>query len=239
MKYFTNEFNVKSVVIMLVVSIGLSSCGQKLQLKISPRVDNVVNYSQSLMGDMNAVKRLTTPQNGTLLVQESNKDSLSTEGESTQNSSSEQSTNNASSVTDCGVLQEMGTDATDEQILDFHKCKVSNIIDFLKVLDQSKLPEGQASTIEQQISRLTKFLSKLESDVDTQKAIIAGSRKLIADIKSGKLPQILDEARRRGAVPPPPTPEERCNIIAKNLERDNLPNDLKHMMQQQYDRECK
>jgi hypothetical protein len=239
MKYFTNDFNIKSIVTMLVVSIGLSSCGQKLQLKISPRVDNVVNYSQSLMGDMNAVKRLTTPQNGTLLVQESNKDAMSTEGDSTQSSSAEQSISDTPNVTDCGVLQEMGTDATDEQILDFHKCKVGNIIDFLKVLDQSKLPEAQASAIDQQISRLTKFLSKLETDVDTQRAILAGSRKLIADIKSGKLPQILEEARRRGAVPPHPTPEEKCNIIAKNLERDNLPTDLKHLMQEQYDRECK
>jgi hypothetical protein len=226
----------KSILTLLAV-FNIVACGQDFQLKNAHQQQSFLQYSKNLAADVAAVKKSETPQNDTLLT------TLRVESEDA--TSSDTVAEKEPGVDTCGTIQGLiessNGDVTDEAILTFHKCKISVILEFLKALDKTKLPEEMASGIDAQIAHHEALLEKLDSDKATQDALISGTRKLIEDIKSGKLSQMIEDARHSQPDAPILTQEQKCEILKKSLASDSritLPEELRPLLQQEYDSKC-
>jgi hypothetical protein len=168
--------------------------------------------------------------------------SASTSSESTTESTTESSTvsNNTDDVPiSCGAIQDLGNEATDQSIIDFHKCKVSLLIDKLQSTDRSKFSEAQSTRFDEQIAQLQQLLANFDIANSSQAKLIAGSRDLIAVILNGQLQQyISDRESEIGNPPPLPNAEQRCAFLKENLNSSRTPSREKERMQDIYDRHC-
>lgn len=228
---------VQKSILTLFAIFNMVACGQDFQLKNAHQQQSFLQYSKNLAADVAAVKKSETPQNDTLIT--------TLEEESEDVTSSETVSEKELGVDTCGTIQSLiessNGEVSDDAIITFHKCKISVILEFLKGLDKTKLPEKMEATIEAQIAHHESLLEKLDTDKMAQDALINGTRKLIEDIKSGKLSQRLDEAKKRDQDVPKLTQEQKCEILKKSLASDSkitLPEELRPLLQQEHDSKC-
>jgi hypothetical protein len=234
-----NHKIVQKITLTFFAVFNIVGCGPEFRL-IDEDSQNLVQYSKNLALDVVSVKKRETPKNDTLLR------TLEGEKEPETTTSSDSSSAKAQQGDVCGTIKGLigssNGNVTDEEILSFHKCKISVILEMLRDLANQKTSTEQATPIEAQIDHHEALLEKIDSDKSTQIALIDGTRKLIEDITEGKLAQRLEEAKKRDQDAPKLTLKQQCEILKKTLDGDikvYLPEDARPQLQEHYDSKCR